>query len=257
MIPFAHYEKIFHAVDVDDQATELMQQFQAGATESRGITKEALQNAARAHLALTQMLRDEQADGLTMNCLRRGMLKPCMSFATLNGQLIPAACENDFAAMYSQTIGQLLTGQPGFQHNPCFETEANHYYASHCTCAPLLRGPEGEPQSYLLRRFAHTNEGSCAIQVFWPEREPVTMLHYYTGDPARLDVYAGRVVKSHPMPPAAGCTTNVEIEILDRTDACSVRGHHNVLFLGDHARRFRQFANLMRMELLDDPVTAT
>jgi len=104
---------------------------------------------------------------------------------------------------------------------------------------------------YLLRRFAHTNEGSCAIQVFWKEGDPVTMVRYYPGNEPALDVYAGRVVKSHAMPPAAGCTTNVEIEVTDRSDACMVRGHHNLLFCGDFARRFRLFAQLYRIRLAD------
>ena len=182
-----------------------------------------MENAARAHLRSARLLADEQADGVTMNCLRRGMLKPCMSFATLNGELIPAACENDLPAMYTQLLGQLLIGRPGFQHNPCYETERNHYYASHCTCPTKLYGPDGPDLPYLLRRFAHTNEGSCAIQVFWNPGDPVTMVRYYPGKPPALDVYAGKVVQSHPMPPAAGCTTNVEIEITDRSDACMVR----------------------------------
>lgn len=173
----------------------------------------------------------------------------------MNSQLVPAACENDFGAVYTQLIGQLLTGRPGFQHNPCFETERNHYYASHCTCATRLHGP-GEPaEAYLLRRFAHTNEGSCAIQVFWPENEPVTVVHYYSGEQPKLDVYAGRVVKSHPMPPAAGCTTNVEIEITDRPDACMVQGHHNLVFCGDYARKFRLFANLYKIALMETGLT--
>jgi len=251
VIPFDVYAEEFERVKLGSEAAEWMAACQKGATEKRGITDMALENAARAHFALKKMLADEGADGLTMNCLRRGMLKPCMSFATLNGQLIPAACENDFGAMYTQTIGQLLTGRPGFQHNPCFETEANHYYASHCTCPTNLHGPDGDKEDYLLRRFAHTNEGSCAIQVFWPEGEPVTMVHYYSAEVAKLDVYSGRVIKSHPMPPAAGCTTNVEIEITDRSDACMVQGHHNLLFCGDFARKFRLFANLMRMDLME------
>ncbi len=65
---------------------------------------------------------------------------------------------------------------------------------------------------YLLRRFAHSNEGSCAIQVFFNPGDPVTIAHYYPGKEPPLDVYAGRVVKSHAMPPTAGCTTNVELE---------------------------------------------
>ncbi|HAK95628.1 MAG TPA: hypothetical protein DCM87_11645 [Planctomycetes bacterium] len=251
VIPFARYAELFHAIAVDAAVRRVVDRFVAGAKDVRGVTREALDNAARAHEALTRLLREEHADGLTMNCLRRGMLKPCISFAALNGSLVPAACENDLPAAYTQILGQTLTGRPGFQHNPCYETERNHYYASHCTCAPQLHGPEGPPRPYLLRRFAHTNEGSCAIQVFWNPGEPVTMVRYYPGEEPALDVYAGRVVASHPMPPAAGCTTNVEIELTDRTDAGMVAGHHNLLFCGDFARRFRRFAQLHRMRLAD------
>jgi hypothetical protein len=251
VIPFARYAEEFHKVPMDDAARRLIAQFTGGAKEQRGVTAEALENAARAHLAIKKLLTDERADGLTMNCLRRGMLKPCMSFATLNSQLIPAACENDFPAVYTQLLGSLLTGRPGFQHNPCFDTERNHYYASHCTCATKLYGPDGPERPYLLRRFAHTNEGSCAIQVFWKAGDPVTMVRYYPGKPPALDVYAGRVVVSHPMPPAGGCTTNVEIELTDRNDACMVSGHHNLLFCGDFARKFRLFAQLYKLKLAE------
>lgn len=251
VVPFGEYADAFGRISIDQRIRDWISWIKGKATEIRGVTDEALENAARAHFALVQMLDRHQADGLTMNCLRRGMLKPCISFSQLNSQLVPAACENDLPAMYTQLLGQQLIGRPGFQHNPCFETERNHYYASHCTCAPYLHGPQGPAQPYLLRRFAHTNEGSCAIQVFWKPDEHVTMMRYYPGEHPTLDVYSGRVVASHPMPPAAGCTTNVEIEITDRQDACMVKGHHNLLFCGDYARRFRLFARLYKMRLAD------
>jgi hypothetical protein len=251
VIPFSRYWHLFHKAKIDDAAQAVIKSIADKAREVRGVSRESLQNAMRAHLALKELLRVEQADGLTMNCLRRGMLKPCISFSLLNSGLIPAACENDLPAAYTQLLGQLLVGRPGFQHNPCYETERNHYYASHCTCATKVYGPEGPELDYLLRRFAHTNEGSCAIQVFWKPREAVTMVKYYPGKDPKLDVYAGRVIESHPMPPAAGCTTNVEIEITDRPDACMVKGHHNLLFCGDFARQFRLFAQLHKVKLAD------
>ncbi len=249
VIPFKRYAEEFDSATIDAATRAWLAELTKNATELRGVSTEALDNAARAHLALTKMLADEAADGVTMNCLRRGMLKPCVSFAELNGQLVPAACENDLPAAYSQLIGQMLTGRPGFQHNPAFETERNHYYASHCTCAKDMRGPGGEALPYMLRRFAHTNEGSCAIQVFWKAGEPVTMMRYQSGEKPTMDVYAGRVAGSHAMPPVGGCTTNVEIELTDRLDACMVKGHHNQLFCGDHARKFRLFANLCKLPL--------
>ena len=251
VIPFSHYADLFHKIAINDAAQSLINRITGGAREMRGLTRKSLENAVRAHLALRQLLHREKADGLTMNCLRRGMLKPCISFSLLNGELIPAACENDLPAAYTQLLGQRLIRRPGFQHNPCYETEKNHYYASHCTCATRLYGPEGPQLPYLLRRFAHSNEGSCAIQVFWKSGDPVTMVKYYPGDKPKLDVYSGRVVESHPMPPAGGCTTNVEIEITDRPDACMVKGHHNLLFCGDFARQFRLFAQLHKIELAD------
>jgi hypothetical protein len=249
VIPFARYADIFEKITINQKHRDWIKSIKTGATEIRGITGEAMENAARAHFALLQLLDNHQADGLTMNCLRRGMLKPCISFARLNSRLIPAACENDFPALYTQLLGQQLLGRPGFQHNPCFDTERNYYYASHCTCAMQLNGPDGAAAPYLLRRFAHTNEGSCAIQVFWKPDEPVTMMRYHPDETPTLDVYAGKVITSHPMPPAAGCTTNVEIELKDSKDALLVKGHHNLLFSGDHARKLKLFARLYKMNL--------
>jgi len=252
VIPFARYAADFQKVRIDDAARRLIAQFTAGAKQQRGITRESLENAARAHLALKKMLADERADAVAMNCLRRGMLKPCMSFSLLNSQLVPAACQNDLKSVCCQMLGKLLVGRPGFIHNICYETEGNSFYASHCTCPTKLHGPDGPDAPYLLRRFAHSNEGSCAIQVFWNEGDPVTMLQYYPGKEPALDVYAGKVVKSHAMPPAAGCTTNVEVRITDLADNCQVGGGdwHNVLLCGDFARKFRLFAQLYRMKLL-------
>ena len=104
-------------------------------------------------------------------------------------------------------------------------------------------------------RMIHTNEGSTAVQVFWKPGDPVTMMHYYAGSKPTLDVYSGKVVKSHEMPPAGGCATNVEIEITDCPDVCMVKGHHNLLFCGDHARKFAHFARLYRMQLKEGEKT--
>lgn len=249
VIPFARYAELFNGVVIDGEARAFIAKYAGGAREIRGVTQESFDNAARAHFALTKLLEEENAEGVTMNCLRRGMLKPCLSFAELNNRLIPAACEADVPAAITQLLGQRLLGRSGFQHNPAFETERNHYYASHCTCPTKPYGPDGPELPYLLRRFAHSNEGSCAIQVFWTPGDVVTMVRYYPGKAPLLDVYSGKVFKSHPMPPAGGCCTNVELEITDRPDACMVKGHHNLVFCGDHARKFRLFAQLFGLRL--------
>ncbi len=246
---FDHYAKVFHSVDIDSQAKEFISQISRRAIEINKVTQEALENATRAYFALKKILEDEGGDAVTMNCLKRGMLKPCIGFSMLNSQLIPATCENDFNAAYGQMLAQLIVRQPGFQHNPAFNTEENRYYASHCTCPTKLYGPDGEDLRYRLTRFLHTNEGSCAIQVFWKPDDPVTMVHYYSGKEPKMDVYSGTVYKSHQE--LVGCATNVEINITDRENVNEVQGHHSILLCDDLSKVFKDFARLHRIELME------
>jgi hypothetical protein len=248
-VPFDRYAKVFHNVDINSQANEFLNNLSSMAIENNKVSKEALENATRAYFALKRILEDEDADAVTMNCLRRGMLKPCIGFSMLNNQLIPATCENDFNAAYGQMLAQSIVNRPGFQHNPAYNTEENRYYASHCTCPTKLSGPEEDDMKYRLTRFLHTNEGSCAIQVFWQPEDRVTMIHYYSGQEPKLDVYSGTVFKSHQE--LVGCATNVEINITDRKNVNLVQGHHNILLCGDWSKVFKDFARLHKLPIME------
>lgn len=246
-----NYNKLFNNIKISKNTTEFITKLSKEAIEIRGISKESFEYASKAYYALKYLLESENADAVTMNCLRVGSGRPCIAFSMFNNQLIPAICENDIQAAYGQMMGQLITGRPAFQGNPAYETEKNHYYHSHCTCPTKVYGPDGIELKYLLTRYFHTNDGTCCIQVFWNPGDPVTMIHYYPGENPKLDVYSGIVVKSHQMPPAGGCATNVEIEITNRSSANLVTGHHNLLFNGDFTKHFINFAQLHKLQLMD------
>jgi L-fucose isomerase-like protein len=236
-------------MDINSQAKEFINKISRKASDNNKVTQRALENAAKAYFAISKIIEDENADAVTMNCLRRGMLKPCIGFSVLNNRLIPAICENDMNAAYGQMLAQAIVKRPGFQHNPAYNTEENRYYASHCTCATKLYGPDGDDTKYRLTRFLHSNEGSCAIQVFWKPEDPVTMIHYYSGKEPKLDIYSGRVHKSHQQ--LIGCTTNVEINITDRENVNLVQGHHNILLCGNLSKIFKDFARLHKIEIME------
>jgi L-fucose isomerase-like protein len=244
------YNKEFSSTIINKNATDFIDKLTKESIEVRRITKESFEWAAKSYFAMRTLMERESADAVTMNCLKVGLGRPCIGFSILNNQMIPAICENDVDATYGQMIGQLVTGRPGFQHNPCYETEKNHYYASHCTSPTKIYGPDDTREmKYLLTPYFHTNDGTCCIQVFWNPGDPVTMIHYYPGEHPELDVYAGSVYASHQMPPAGGCSTNVEIEIIDRSNSNQVVGSHNLLFAGDFSRRFKNFAQLHKLPL--------
>jgi hypothetical protein len=53
IVPFDRYAEEFAAVPIDDAARRLIARFTGGAKEQRDITDQSLENAARAHFALT------------------------------------------------------------------------------------------------------------------------------------------------------------------------------------------------------------
>ena len=244
------FEKEVERTEIDDAVKGLAVAFMKNAYKRIEPSEDDVLAAARVHFANKRILKDEQGDAIMMDCLSRGELIPCMSFMTLRDEGIAAGCENDLGATLTLMLVQHLFDRPGFQHNPCFETEENHYFASHCTCPSRLHGPDKPPSPHLLRNFAHTNEPTCVPQVFWHKGAEVTMAHYLPGKLPQMLVYSGEVVKSYPMPPVGGCRTNVEITINERADACDVKGHHNVLFCGNWAKQLRQFAQLYGMAVV-------
>ncbi len=200
--------------------------------------------AARVHFACQAMLEAEQCDAIMMDCLRRGLYMPCMSFMTLRDSGIAAGCENDLSATLTLMLVQLLFDRPGFQANPGYDTVRNQYFHSHCTCPTRLLGPDGPAAPYLLRDYAHTNDPTCCPQVLWTPGQPVTLAHYEPGTKPTMLLYSGEVVQSYAMPPVGGCRTNVVMTVNEVRNAIDVKGHHDVLFCGSRARQLREFARL-------------
>ncbi|MCH5373292.1 MAG: hypothetical protein JJ992_04910, partial [Planctomycetes bacterium] len=144
-----------------------------------------------------------------------------------------------------------LLERAGFLHNPEFDTSDNRYFASHCTCAWKLHGPEGPAQDYLIRPFFHQLPKTAALDVQWSPDEPVMLTKYQSGQDT-LSCWTGRVIHSPTSPPTGGCATRVLMEMDNVNDICDVyRGPHPILFCGDRgdARRMKAFARMYRLKL--------
>ncbi|RJP22604.1 MAG: hypothetical protein C4527_21535 [Candidatus Omnitrophota bacterium] len=244
------FEEEVNKTEITDAVKKLARAYKRDAKKVLEPADPEIVQAARVHFANKRILEMEQGDAMMMDCLRRGELMPCMSFMTLRDEGIAAGCENDLGPTLTLMLVQHLFNRPGFQHNPAFETEVNHYFASHCTTGSKLFGPDKPQEPILLRNYGHTNDPTCCPQVLWREGEDVTMAHIIPREKPQMLVYSGKVVKSYDMPPIGGCRTNVEITINELDDVCDVKGHHNVLFYGDYAKRLRQFARLFGMEVV-------
>jgi len=211
VVPLKHFEEMVNITEATDAVKKLARSYVRTAKKVLEPEKPEILQAAKVHFANQRILEEEGGDAMMMDCLRRGELMPCMSFMTLRDRGIAAGCENDLGPTLTMMLVQHLFDRPGFQHNPAFETEANHYFASHCTSASKLFGISKRSEPYLLRNYGHTNDPTCAPQVLFREGEDVTMARCNPTEAPSMQVYSGQVVKSYDMPPVGGCRTNVEI----------------------------------------------
>lgn len=249
-VSLRRFEEEVNKTAITPEVEQLAREFKINAHKILEPADPEILQAARVHFANRRLLEAEQGDAMMMDCLRRGELMPCMSFMTLRDQGIAAGCENDLGPTLTLMLVQQLFNRPGFQHNPCYETERNHYFASHCTSASRLFGIEQPQEKYLLRNYGHTNDPTCCPQVLFRPGEEVTMARCIPEAEPQMLLYSGKVVKSYDMPPVGGCRTNVEITINEWDDACQVKGHHNVLFYGHFAPRLKQFCRFYGIQVM-------
>ncbi|MBM3889275.1 MAG: hypothetical protein FJ388_09140 [Verrucomicrobia bacterium] len=128
-------------------------------------------------------------------------------------------------------------------------TERNLYFGSHCTCPSRMRGRAAPPEPFILRNHAEAGWG-CVPQVLFTKGQEVTMALYLSGPKPQMLLYTGKVVECPPCPPAGGCRTNIEMTINEVRDVCDVKGMHQIIFYGNHAKQLRAFCQLHGIEVV-------
>ena len=125
--------------------------------------QEDIAKAARISVALQNLVRQEQAQGLAigtcMGWLPKGF--PCLGFARLRDSGIPAACEGDMDSLLTMLLFQYAIDRPGFQGNATFDTSRNALWTAHCTAPLQMDGREGKPAPYLLRGHSEVGGSGC------------------------------------------------------------------------------------------------
>jgi L-fucose isomerase-like protein len=170
-----------------------------------------------------------------------------MGFMSLRDDGIAAGCQSDLSATLTLMLVQQLFDKPGFQQNASMETEKNHYFGAHCTCASKLNGTNTAAEPYSLMSHCEAGWG-CVPRVLWHPGRDVTMAQYLLGDTPRMLIYSGKVIGCPSIPQTGGCRTNIEMTINEVEDVCDVKGMHQIIFYGNYAKQLRTFCQLYGIE---------
>ncbi len=261
------YDEILAKVDPAAAEAEA-EKWLNGAKQLVEPTRDDVLKAARASLALDQLIAENHASGLCvgtcMGWLPRGF--PCLGFSRLNDRGIPAACDGDMDCLLTMLIFQHALGQPGFLGNAAgVDTSRGVFHLSHCSAPLKMDGPAGPAAPYLLRRHAEVRDGAVP-EVHYRIGQKVTftkLVHLDT-----LLVFTGTIVEVPEVPAGTerGCRTEIAAEVEDADELLANWGGgalgesaknyyaslHRVAYYGDHTRTITHLAHLLGLKVVKE-----
>jgi L-fucose isomerase-like protein len=224
--------------------------------------KEDISKAARVSVALQRLMEQEQAQGLAigtcMGWLPKGF--PCLGFARLRDNGIPAACEGDMDSLLTMLLFQYMIDRPGFQGNATFDTSRNALWTAHCTAPLKMDGPDGKEAPYLLRGHSEKGGSGCVPEIQYRLGETITRAKMINLD--TILASTGKIIEV-PAKSVHGCRTQIVTEVrdaakmaanwssvLETEDAMTLL--HRVVFYGDHMGSVHHLARLMDMKVVEE-----
>jgi len=250
-VPRRTLHELFARMPETDEMRQVAAEMRRGAKKIVEPTAQDTLNAARSYITAKRLVRDEQSNALTTDCLGMVTTKvvptpPCMAASLFQDHGVTYGCEADLFGAMGLLLTSYLFDKPGFMNDPVPETAKNVLVAAHCTCGTRLNGFGRPREPYILRSHSESNLG-VSMEVLWREGQPVTLVCFQGPNALILDT--GTVVGNVQTPPAGGCRTSVEVACDDIPDSRDVKGFHQLFIYGDLSSQFKAYGQLFGIKV--------
>jgi len=252
-LTYADLKAAYDAVDAA-RARQAAEEFVRGALRIVEPGRDQIERALRFWLGAQNVLKQEQANVLTMDCLggiNRGELPgyPCVTFSRLNDQGLYGICQAEIDCAMTELLMTSFSGKPGFLANLVVDTGRNEVIHSHCTAPTAMLGLGGPASPYIVRSHLET-AGGVSLQVLMPIAETVTVAKFEHA--RRLMVSTGEVTGN--VDSESGCRTQVRTRVKDaRKMLAQFRTNvHRVVYYGDYTNVLEKMGRLMAFEIVHE-----
>jgi len=253
-IPASDFLKEYEEMGQPEEVIAMADDYIRQAKQQRSATRQDVINGIKSYCVARNLLKREQADAITMDCLGaladKKISLPCIAWSRMNDDAIPAACEADHGAVATQVMVQYLFDRPGFQQDPVADTATDSIIGAHCSCPTRLNGFDKPAESFDL--IHHHGNRDAVPRTHWKIGQRVTCVDALLGDgkdkPTEILISQGTVQDNISVPPAGGCVVSVKVKFDGTQKVLTFPGFHQLFFYGEYARQLRDFCQLYKLK---------
>lgn len=241
----------------DADRSEAMADMRQWVKEAKKIiepTRDDILKSSVMYIAMRDLLRQHQAEAVTMNCLGMGLMEhgmgyPCLGFVRFNNMGLGGVCEADIKSTMTHLIFRHLVGRPGFVTDPVLDFSNGTIIHAHCVAATRMEGPSSPAAPYHIRTHLEDGKG-VSLMVKLPTDKPLTMARLLGTD--KMLFSTGTAVGSPFVD--RGCRTKLTMKVdnIEKFLENWSSGLHRVVFYGDHTRDIRSYCRFNQIQLLNE-----
>jgi len=260
-VEYDRFQKIYDSIDnklIEAETKEWIK----GADKVIEPSRDDVRNASRVYWTMKQLITEEKARAITINCLGGFPLDQygyqCLGFSKLNDQGIVAACEADMDSTLTMLMFGYAFGVPGFISDPVFDTSTNTVIHAHCVSATKMDGPDGPRCPYDIRNHLERYKGA-GLRVKYRVGQPITCAKLNNLD--TILISTGKIIGSPDVD--RGCRSKMATKVADArkmldnwgggvVEGGMVEHLHRVLFYGDHLQNIKNLGTLMGLKVVEE-----
>jgi L-fucose isomerase-like protein len=219
-------------------------------------TREDILDSAAIYLAMKDIMDEQGAQAITMDCLGgfySGKLPgyPCLGYRQMNDDgLTPGTCEAQIQDMLAMLISRYMFDRASFASDPVLDTSTNQIIYAHCVAPTKMLGQDGPHNPFIIRSHAEDGKGA-AIQSLLPLGYMTTSFRF-DGNYQSMVIHQAKAVGNVDEPKA--CRTKLAAEVKGDIEKLFYEWDrftwHRLTVYGDVQEPLENLANALRMKVI-------
>jgi hypothetical protein len=256
-VSFAEVNEAWKNAD-KDESKMVADHWQKGATAVIDVSRETLETSAAMYLGMKQVLKNHNANAITINCLGGfygGHIHayPCLGFHELNNEGMIGACECDVPSTATMvTITAMTEGRPGYISDPVIDTAKRQIIYAHCVASKKAFGPQGSTNPFTIMTHSEDRQGA-SVRSLLPLGYLTTTLKFDQGR-KQIIFHQGKSVENDPDDRA--CRTKLAVEPIGDIEKLFGQwdrwGWHRVTAYGDLKEPIFALADAMGYKVIEE-----